>query len=135
MMIVVSDMKLRDLSKVARAKVNCCFKSITLLFFITWLILSFPYQAIAINKNEGESIFIAHCSGCHINGGNIIRRNKTLKAKDLKRNGIDNPEAIALIARDGTGIMSGYKDVLSKEEDKIVANWILEQSQNAWIHG
>ena len=53
----------------------------------------------------------------------------------LKRNGIDNPEAIAKIARIGIGSMNGYEQLLGEEGDKIVANWIWEQSQKAWIQG
>ena len=64
-----------------------------------------------------------------------MRRNKTLKLKDLKRNGYDNPEAIAEIAQNGTGIMSGYKEVLGEGGEKIVANWIWEAAQKAWVQG
>ena len=88
-----------------------------------------------MSKNEGENLFIQHCAGCHIKGGNIIRRNKTLKLKDLHRNGIDSPDEIAKIAKEGIGSMSGYKDVLGDKGDQIVANWIWEKSQNAWIQG
>ena len=98
-------------------------------------IVSFPLKSYSLETREGEQIFVAHCAGCHINGGNIIRRNKTLKLKDLKRNGIDTQDAIAQIAKEGIGSMSGYKDVLGEKGDEIVANWIWEQSQNAWTQG
>ena len=42
---------------------------------------------------------------------------------------------IAKIAREGIGIMNGYQDVLQKDEDKIVAIWILDQAQKAWTQG
>ena len=90
---------------------------------------------MALNNSQGEILFIENCAGCHINGGNIIRRNKTLKMSALKRNGIDNPEAIARIARLGVGSMNGYEKVLGEDGDIIVANWIWEQSQNAWVQG
>ena len=51
----------------------------------------------------------------------------------LNRNGIDNPEAIAKIARQGVGIMSGYEDELGDNGDQIVANWVWEQAQKAWV--
>ena len=76
-----------------------------------------------------------HCSGCHVNGGNIVRRGKNLKLSALKRNGLDNPNEIARIAREGIGIMGGYEQVLGPEGDQVVANWIWQQAQNAWIHG
>jgi len=56
-----------------------------------------------------------------------------LKISSLKRNGIDNPSAIAEIARQGIGIMGGYKKELGNKGDQIVANWIWEQAQKAWI--
>ena len=68
-----------------------------------------------------------------MNGGNIIRRSKNLKISSLKRNGIDNPETIAKIARQGIGIMSGYEDELGENGDQIVANWVWEQAQKAWV--
>ncbi len=88
-----------------------------------------------MSELKGQDLFLKHCSGCHINGGNIIRRNKTLKLKDLKKNGVDNPEAIAQIARNGIGIMSGYKELLGVDGDKFVASWVWESSQNAWVQG
>ena len=98
-------------------------------------LLSFPLKIIALNTSKGEHLFIEHCSGCHIKGGNVIRRNKTLKLKDLKRNGIDNPNTIAVIARDGIGIMDGYDEILEEKDADLIANWIWEQSQNAWTQG
>ena len=56
-----------------------------------------------------------------------------MKLSSLKRNGIDNQEAIAKIANQGIGIMSGYKDQLGDKGDQIVANWVLEQAQKAWV--
>ena len=94
-----------------------------------------PIRASANEISQGQELFVQHCSGCHINGGNIIRRGKTLKLSALKRQGIDNPEAIARIARIGVGSMSGYSEVLGEGGDQVVADWIWKQSQNAWIQG
>ena len=110
------------------------FSFLLISLFISTFI-TFPTKSYALNESEGEHIFLESCSGCHIKGGNIIRRNKTLKKKDLIRNGIETPEAIAKIAREGIGSMSGYKEVLGEKEDKKVANWIWEQSQKAWTQG
>ena len=105
-----------------------------ILFLFSALVIN-SYKSFALDNSQGESLFIQHCSGCHINGGNIIRRNKTLKISALKRNGLDNPESIANVARLGIGSMSGYGEVLGDGGDKIVANWIWEQSQKAWVQG
>ena len=92
-----------------------------------------PQSLYALNDNLGRNLFKNHCAGCHLNGGNIIRRSKNLKLSSLKHNGIDSPEDIAKIARQGIGIMDGYEDQLGGNGDKIVANWIWEQAQKAWV--
>ena len=98
-----------------------------------FLYISLPKEVIATEADSGKSLFNNNCAGCHINGGNIIRRSKNLKLSSLKRNGIDNPEAIANIARQGIGIMSGYEDELGDNDDQILANWVWEQAQKAWV--
>ncbi len=121
-----------------RISFNIYQKSVNFYFLIILIILyltAFPLRTLSLEKNLGEHLFVKHCAGCHINGGNIIRRNKTLKLKDLHKNGIDTPEAIAKIAREGIGSMSGYKDVLGEKGEEIVAKWVWDQSQNAWIQG
>ena len=98
------------------------------------LMISLTICPIAIAEESGQDLFISHCTGCHVNGGNIIRRGKTLRLSALKRNGVDSQEEIAKIAREGIGIMSGYKNDLGEGGDKQVAIWIFEQAQNAWVH-
>ena len=104
---------------------------ILLIFILSFIFI--PKELLALNTNTGKSLFESHCAGCHINGGNIIRRSNNLTIPSLKNNGIDNSESIAKIAREGIGIMDGYKEVLGEEGDQIVANWIWEKAQNAWI--
>ncbi len=106
--------------------------SLCILFFISSFIL-FPKDLNALDASSGRTLFKNYCSGCHINGSNIIRRSKNLKLSSLKRNGIEDQETIAKIAREGIGIMDGYKDQLGENGDQIVANWIWNQAQNAWI--
>ncbi len=117
--------------------VNFVFYRLSKVFLISccciFFYLSLPKEVIAIDSGSGKNLFKNYCAGCHINGGNIIRRSKNLKLSSLKRNGIDNPETIAKIARQGIGIMSGYKDQLGDKGDQLVANWILEQAQKAWV--
>lgn len=86
-------------------------------------------------SSEGAALFNLHCAGCHPHGNNIIRRSRTLKLAALERRGLDNPEAIAAVASDGIGQMSGYGDVLGAEGVQQVSEWIWQQAQNAWIQG
>ena len=100
------------------------------------LFTSFINNAIAADlTGDGAVLFSQHCAGCHLNGGNIIRRGKNLKLATLQRQGLDSTEAIANIARNGIGQMSGYSDKLGEGGDQLVAAWILEQAQNAWTQG
>ncbi len=127
-----------ELKSKFRPNSNNSIKFITFNFLFGVIIISlltFPLSAYSLDKSDGENLFVEHCAGCHIKGGNIVRRNKTLKKKDLDRNGIDTPDAIAKIAREGIGSMSGYKDLLGEKGDEIVANWIWDQAHNAWIQG
>ena len=91
--------------------------------------------AAAPDTSPGALLFEQHCAGCHINGGNVIRRGKNLKLKTLERDDIATVEAIATIAREGRGQMSGYAEVLGADGDQLVAEWILRQAQNAWTQG
>ena len=107
-----------------------------LLGFLSVLLLSIPAaNADSPVRRDGATLFSQHCAGCHINGGNIIRRGKNLKLATLQRRGLDSVDAIAQIAREGVGQMGGYGDVLGEDGDRVVATWVLDQAQNAWIQG
>lgn len=81
---------------------------------------------------SGARLFAQHCAGCHVNGGNIIRRNKTLKLAALQRNGITTEAAIAVIAAQGIGQMGGYRDKLGAGGPEAVASWVWQQAQAGW---
>ena len=48
------------------------------------MLLMAPGLGEAAAAKEGAALFQQHCAACHINGGNIIRRGKTLKLKALE---------------------------------------------------
>ena len=81
---------------------------------------------------SGVQLFQNHCAGCHVNGGNILRRSKTLKLAALERNGITGPGAIATIAAQGRGQMSGYGAVLGDGGAEAVAAYVWGQAQAGW---
>jgi cytochrome c6 len=85
--------------------------------------------------SDGAQRFEMNCAGCHVNGGNIIRRGKTLKLAALERQGLASEEAIAAIAAQGIGQMSGYGDALGPEGVQLVAAWVWQQSQAGWPKG
>lgn len=104
---------------------------LTLALAICWpppaLGLELPDQA-----SSGARLFENHCAGCHINGGNIIRRRQTLRMAALERNGLADPQAIAAVAAAGRGQMSGYGEVLGSDGVEAVAAWVWEQAQQGW---
>ncbi len=81
---------------------------------------------------DGGDLFANHCAGCHVNGGNIIRRGKTLRLAALERNGIHDAQRIAAIAAGGLGQMSGYGAVLGEGGPEAVATYVWEQAQLDW---
>jgi cytochrome c6 len=81
---------------------------------------------------EGGRLFANTCAGCHLNGGNIVRRDRTLKLKALQRNGIDGPGAIARIAAEGIGRMDGYAKVLGPDGPEKVGAWVWKQALENW---
>jgi cytochrome c6 len=87
-----------------------------------------PLQAAPV----GAQLFEAHCAGCHLNGGNIIRRGKTLRMAALERQGVASEAAIAAIAAGGVGQMSGYADALGEDGVAAVAAWVWLQAQADW---
>lgn len=88
------------------------------------------YPALA--DNAPSEIFSSNCAGCHVNGGNIIRRGKNLKTKALKRNHMDSVEAVTSLVTNGKGIMPAYSDRLTEEEITAVSNYVLQQAANDW---
>lgn len=77
-------------------------------------------------------LFAVHCAGCHPNGGNIIRRGKTLKAKALQRYGYDDIDSIAGIITNGKGVMSAYGDRLTPAEIEALAQYVQDQAATGW---
>lgn len=87
---------------------------------------------LAVDLNNGEKVFNINCAGCHINGGNIIRRGKNLKKKALEKNKVDSMEAIINLVTNGKNNMSSYQDKLTKEQIENVAAYVLKQAENNW---
>jgi cytochrome c6 len=91
-------------------------------------LMIWPGAALA----DGAQLFEQHCAGCHVNGGNIIRRGKTLKLAALERENRASEEAIAAIAAAGVGQMSGYGTVLGEQGTAEVAAWVWQQALAGW---
>ncbi len=105
---------------------------IVMLIMLSALTISFSPPALAADTADGAKIFSVQCAGCHVNGGNIVRRGKTLQQKALKRNGVDSLEAIAFLVANGKNNMSAFKDRLSEKQIQDVAAYVLEQAEKGW---
>jgi len=94
-----------------------------------------PAWGLAADAGAGRELFTNHCAGCHVNGGNIVRRGQTLRLAALRRNGIEGPAAIAAIAAGGRGQMGGYGAVLGEGGAEAVARWVWQQAEADWPRG
>jgi cytochrome c6 len=106
-----------------------------LIFFITlfWAgAIALPTSALAADATNASKLFEFHCSGCHINGGNIVRRGKNLKLKTLEKNGLATIAAIETLVTNGKGNMSAYRDRLTPEEIQQISAYVLEQAHQNW---
>ena len=88
---------------------------------------------LASDVRDGETVFKNVCAGCHVRGGSVVLKgSKSLKLSDLEKRGIADVNSITKIANDGIGFMKGYKNKLKDGEDKVIAQWIIQNAQNGW---
>ena len=88
---------------------------------------------LASDNRDGETICRNVCAGCHVRGGSIVLKgSKSLKLSDLEKRGIADENSIAKIANEGIGFMKGYKRKLKVGEDKILAQWIIQNALEGW---
>ncbi|MEA5534287.1 c-type cytochrome [Crocosphaera sp. XPORK-15E] len=109
-------------------------KTLSILLFIIlgFLFITVNNSAVAVETINGAEIFQIHCSGCHPNGSNIIRRGKNLRLKTLQRNKLDTLEAITDLVTYGKNNMSAYQEKLTPQEIEAVSHYVLEQANHNW---
>ena len=110
-------------------------KVVRIVIIAMVLLLALPVliaPALSAELPNGEQVFDATCAGCHMNGGNIVRRGKNLKQRAMEKNGYTSVESIAEIVTNGKGAMSAYGDRLTPEEIQAVSEYVLAQSQKNW---
>ena len=95
------------------------------------VVLLFTTPAWAAESSTAK-LFELQCASCHINGGNIVRRGKTLKLKALEKNGYTTIDQISNIITNGKGNMSAYKDRLSETEIQALAHYVLDRANQDW---
>jgi len=88
---------------------------------------------LASDVRDGETVFKNVCAGCHVRGGSVVLKgSKSLKLSDLEKRGIADVNSIAKIANEGIGFMKGYKNKLKDGEDKVLAQWIIQNAEKGW---
>jgi len=110
------------------------------LFVIPVITLIIIFQTSLQNRylmasdiRDGEKIFRNVCAGCHVRGGSVVLKgSKSLRLSDLEKRGISDVGSIVKIANEGIGFMKGYKNKLKDGEDKVLAQWIVENAENGW---
>lgn len=103
---------------------------VLVLLWCMLLIVAVP--AWAGEAPEGERIFSANCSACHIGGNNVIISQKTLRKEALEKYGMNSLDAIKHQVYKGKSAMPAFGGRLSNEEIEAVAQYVLKQSEAGW---
>jgi cytochrome c6 len=101
----------------------------TLLLAIA--LFTFMQPAWALNP-DGQQIFNANCSACHIGGNNVIIANKTLRREALEKYSMNSLEAIKAQVINGKNAMPSFKGRLEEDEIEAVTNYVLNQAEKGW---
>jgi cytochrome c6 len=81
---------------------------------------------------DGQALFNANCSACHIGGNNVIISQKTLKKDALEKYNMNSLEAIQNQIINGKNAMPSFKGRLSDEEVSAIAQYVLQQTESGW---
>ena len=107
------------------------FKSAIVLLIGTIAIFMFISPAWADSPN-GEKLFNANCSACHIGGNNVIISHKTLKKEALDKYEMKSLEAIRYQVINGKNAMPAFGGRLSEDEINAIATYVLGQAETGW---
>ncbi|UFS69306.1 c-type cytochrome [Geomonas sp. RF6] len=76
---------------------------------------------------SGEGLFKMHCSGCHPNGGNVVKPEHTLKRDHLKAHNITKAEDIVKIMRNpGPGMNKFDAATVPDKDATAIAEYVLK---------
>lgn len=103
--------------------------------------IAFFYGAIALfmtispawaESLNGEQLFNANCSACHIGGNNVIISHKTLRKEALEKYEMKSLEAIRHQVINGKNAMPAFGGRLSEDEIEAIATYVLGQAETGW---
>ena len=84
--------------------------------------------AMAVDLENGESIFTGNCAACHAGGNNTIVAEKKLKKEALVTYGKYDVGAIIKQVTNGNGSMPAFGDKLGPDDIEDVANWVFNKA-------
>nr|WP_192893943.1 c-type cytochrome [Synechococcus elongatus] len=91
-----------------------------------------PARAIAADLQVGARLFQSNCTTCHLNGGNVINGQKTLRQEALRRYGMDSVAAIQKQVTYGKNAMPAFGQRLSPEQIEAVATYVFDRAERGW---
>jgi cytochrome c6 len=103
-----------------------------------------PPTAWADEVPSAAQAFANTCAGCHAGGGNVVRRDATLRLEDLQKYGIDSVDELYKVIYSGRGTMPGYGEGcapkgactfakrLSDGEVQGLSQYVLDQAKGGW---
>jgi cytochrome c6 len=115
-------------------------QQISLLWIVLIALLSILFTVFApvftpvvwAETPDGQALFNANCSACHIGGNNVIISQKTLKKDALEEYNMNSLEAIQNQIINGKNAMPSFKGRLSDEEVSAIAQYVLQQMESGW---
>jgi len=84
--------------------------------------------AMAVDLENGESIFTGNCAACHSGGNNTVVTEKKLKKEALVTYGKYDVGAIIKQVTNGNGSMPAFGDKLGPDDIEDVANWVFNKA-------
>ncbi len=85
------------------------------------------------DADAGAKVFGGRCVSCHIKGGNIVNRNKTLKKAALEKYNMYSAQAIIIQVTCGKGSMLGLGKRYSEKQIADVAAYVLKKAEeDSW---
>ncbi|MDQ2100128.1 MAG: c-type cytochrome [Tychonema bourrellyi B0820] len=94
--------------------------------------VGFGSPALAGDAAKGAKLFQNNCSACHVGGGNVVVRAKTLKTAALEKYGMNSLEAITAQVTKGKNAMPAFGTRLKPKQIEDVATYVLEQAAKNW---
>lgn len=93
---------------------------------------TFATPALAGDAGKGAGVFAANCAACHLNGGNVVNRAKTLKQDALEKYDMASAEAIIYQVTNGKNAMPAFRGRLQPDQIENVAAYVLAQAEKGW---